>query len=326
MSAVSKDDIEMDGLTAEERASLQDMMDNPDSETATVGDLAGDAETAAAAELEAENQPAAEVKDATKPEETATEAAAAAVDGDAAATPAAKDEPDAAAEAAAEPAPATQPAPLLVVQAPADVEAKLKEIGDKRADLRKRYDAGDITFDEYDGQKDELAKQERTIERQIDKAQMAADLQEQQRRNEWAQQCESFVTDHPEYNTDKDRFDHLNETIKAIAKMPRYQNLTGPQYLAKAHALVQVEFGESAAPAAAAAAAPAAAAKPAPKAPPVAPKLPPNLAHVPAASATEAGEGRYANLDRLQSTNPMAYEEALAKMSESEQSAYLAST
>lgn len=327
MSIVSKDDIEMDGLTAEERAALQDMHDNPEDTTATQGDL--ETETAAAAELEAETTAAKEKTDESvaKTEDGQADGAAAATDdGAAAAAPADGDQSAAAAAAEQEAAPsaAPQPAPILVAQAPADAEAKLAEIAAKRADLRKQYDDGEITFDQYDSQKDVLAKDERAIERAIDKAQIAYDLSEQQRRNEWDSQCSTFLAAHAEYDGGKgERFEHLNETLKAIAVMPRNQGLTGPQLLEKAHKLVLAELNEAPAPAAAA---PAAVAKPAAKAAPApAPKLPPNLAHIPAAAGTETGESRFANLDRLQSTNYEAYEAALAKMTPAEQDAYLQS-
>lgn len=323
--SVSKEDIEMDGLTADERAALQDMHDNPDDTTATQGDL--EPETAAAAELEAETTAAKGKPDepAPKTENGADDGAAAAADtAAAAAEPAADAKPAAAAAAEPEAAPsaAPQPAPILVAQAPADAEAKLAEIASKRAELRKQYDDGEITFDQYDSQKDVLAKDERAIERAIDKAQIANDLTEQQRRNEWDSQCSTFLAAHAEYDGGKgERFDHLNETLKAIAVMPRNQGLTGPQLLEKAHKLVLAELNEAPAPAAA----PAAAAKPAAKPAAPAPNLPPNLAHIPAASGTETGESRYAALDRLQSANYAAYEEALAKMTPAEQDAYLQS-
>jgi len=319
--SVSKDDIEMDGLTAEERASLQAMMDEPEDTTATQGDL--ETETAAAAELETETTAKGKTDEQT--DDGADDGAAAAAD-DAAATaePADAGKPGAAAgdEPEAAPSVVPQPAPILVAQAPADAEAKLAEIATKRAELRKQYDDGDITFDQYDSQKDALAKDEREIERAIDKAHIAADMAEQQRRNEWDAQCAAFLSQHDEYEGGKgERFEHLNETLKAIAVMPRNQGLTGPQLLEKAHKLVLADIGD-----APAAAAPATAAKPAAKAAPApAPKLPPNLAHIPAAQGTETGEGRFANLDRLQATNYEAYEAALAKMTPAEQDAYLQS-
>lgn len=324
--SVTKEDIEMDGLTADERAALQDMHDNPDDTTATQGDL--DTETAAAAELEAETTAAKEKTDApaNKVEDGQDDGAAAPADAAPAAAAPTDGAPAAeapAAEPAATPSAAPQPAPILVAQAPADAEAKLAEIASKRADLRKQYDDGEITFDQYDTQKDVLAKDERDIERAIDKAQIANDLSEQQRRNEWDSQCGTFLAAHAEYDGGKgERFEHLNETLKAIAVMPRNQGLTGPQLLEKAHKLVLAELNE----APAAAPAPAADAKPAAKAAPApAPKLPPNLAHIPAAAGTETGESRFAALDRLQSTNYDAYEAALAKMSPAEQSEYLQS-
>jgi hypothetical protein len=308
------------GLTAEEIAALQE----PDGDTsATQGELEAqeeskpdDKQTAAAAKTEGEDD------DDEAPKGDDAGAAAAADDTATAAAPAAEDKPaDAKPDAKAEASAAPQQAPILVATAPADAEAKLAEIASKRADLRKQYDAGDITFDEYDSQKDVLAKDERAIERALDKAQIAADLNEQQRRNEWQSQCDAFLTAHPEYDGGKgERFDQMNGVLKAIAVVPENANKTGPQLLEMAHKITLVMRGEEV-PAGKGdkPAAPAAKRAEVPK-----PNLPPDLGKMPAASGNDPGEGKWASLDRLQATNPEGYEAALAKMSDSEREAYLA--
>jgi len=55
------------------------------------------------------------------------------------------------------------------------------------------------------------------------------------------------------------------------------------------------------------------------------PDLPPSIHNVPAADANDVTGGKYAALDRLASTNPIAYEEALMKLPEEERNSYLAS-
>jgi hypothetical protein len=86
-----------------------------------------------------------------------------------------------------------QPRPVFVAEAPEGAETRLKEIGDKKAELRKQYDDGDITFDEYDSAKDSLSTEERQLERRIDQANIAASMQQQQAKNEWESTVGSFL-------------------------------------------------------------------------------------------------------------------------------------
>lgn len=301
------------GLTPEEIASLQE--DDGDT-SATQEELEAQAAAAGGAPAAAAATKTEEGDDDDDDQAPASATTAASADGSAAAPAAAAAEP---AEAAAEPAPAPQPAPLLVAEAPADAEAKLKEISDQRAALRKQYDAGELTFDQYDGQKDTLAKQERDIERAIDRAQIATDLTDQQRRNEWVRQCDAFHEAHPEYEGGKgDRFTQLNGILKAIAVVPENAGKTGPELLNMAHTMALVMRGENV-PAAA-----SATPKPAARAPVPKPALPPDLGKMPSAGGNDAGEGKWSSLDRMQTTDPVAYEKALSQLSERDREAYLA--
>lgn len=303
--------IELDttGLTAEEIAALSE----PDTEeelTATQGELQDKGATTTGDD-DADDEDQGQGGDDTG-------AAAAAGDGAAAAGQADGDQPAGAdAQPAATPSPA-QSAPILVAEAPADAEAKLAEIATKKDEVIAQFDDGDITAKEMQAQLDALGKQEREIERALDKAQIAKDLEEQRRRNEWDAQCAAFLKAHAEYDGGKgERFEHLNETLKAIAVMPRNAGLTGPELLDKAHKLVLAERGETPAP--------KADAKPAAKPAIPKPNLPPNLAGVPAATGNDPGEGKWASLDRLRDAgNGVAYEAALAKLSQADRDAYLA--
>lgn len=300
------------GLTPEELAALNE----PDTEdkNATQGEL----EAQAAAE--AGNQP--EGKDATddKNKGAGGDAAGAAAAADTGAAAAGEQQPADAAAAAkdepGQPASAAQSAPILVAEVPADADDKLKEIADKKAGLLTQFDDGDITAKEYQAQLDALNKDERAIERQVEKAQLAAEIEQQRRQNEWASQCDGFLKAHPEYDGGKgERFEHMNAILKAIAVIPQNQGLTGPQLLDKAHRLALADRGE---------------ALPAPKADAKGkqdipkPALPPSLANVPAAASNDPGEGKWASLDKLQTSNPEAYEAALSKLSDADRDAYLA--
>jgi hypothetical protein len=230
-------------------------------------------------------------------------------------------------EATHTPAEPVQPAPqpILVAEAPADADAKLKEIGEKKGELLDQFDNGDITAKEYQSQLDVLNRDERTIERQVEKAQTAADMNAQQQKNTWLGQVQDFTSkDHPEYGTSRSRWMALDTFVKEIANDPANAQLSGQQILAKAHEMVVADLG--AAPAGAKkddtrklddkAGKPLKGAKVVP---------PQTLAKVPAADHNELEEnGRWAALDRIADSDPIAYEDQLMKLSNADRDAYLA--
>ncbi|SEH89628.1 hypothetical protein [Paraburkholderia hospita] len=229
----------------------------------------------------------------------------------------------------AEPA---KPLPLLVAEAPANADADLKAISEKKGTLLEQFDNGDITAKEYQSQLDTLNREERTIERAVEKAQTASEMNQQQEKNSWLGQVNDFTTTaHPEYRTSKSRWMALDTFVKEIAGDPANANLSGGEILSKAHAMVEADLGIATAKK-----------DPAPELDPKTgkPKVddaagkplkgakinpPQTLAKVPAADQNEQIDNRWAALDRLAETDPEAQEEALFKMSAADRDAYLAS-
>lgn len=287
------------GLTAEELAALQE---DDGSGTETI-------------ETTTEEQPNAEPANEAANGADAG-AAAAAGDAGAAAEPA-KPEPAAAAEAepAAEASAPAQPTPLLSVEAPADADAKLADIATKKDALLAQFDDGDITTKEYQAQLDALNKQEREVERALDRAQLAVELERTRAQNEWTAKCNAFMGQtHPEYAKDKTLYDKLDESVRVVATMPSMRDASPEQILEKAHKLVLLDHADKfAAPAAAKPAAQARAAKP---------EAIPSLHNVPSAEVESTSGGKFAALDRL---NGLELEAALAKLSPAEREQYMAS-
>lgn len=213
----------------------------------------------------------------------------------------------------------TKSMPVYVATAPEDAETKLKELGDKRADLRKQYDDGDITFDELESARDEITKEEKAIERAQLKAEMAAEMQQQQTVNDWNRDVNSFLDANPEYRASDVRYQALDMMVRKIGGAPEAAKMTGPQVLAKAHEELQKAFGV-AAPAKKDEGNGKGEKKPPPKV-----DVPPSLGKLPAAESNDTQGGKYAALDRLLETDPLAHEDALMKLSASERESYLAS-
>lgn len=313
MSTYNEEDLA--NLTQEERDALNE--DDGAGSNLTLGESLNDDGTLKADEGKADEGKAAEADDGKGKTATAAGADNAGKQADA---------DEATKTPVAEVAPA-KPMPMLVAEAPADADTKLKEIGDKKGSLLDQFDNGDITAKEYQSQLDALNKDERAIERAVEKAQTAKELNQQQEVNTWLSQVNDFTTkDYPEYRTSKSRWMALDSFVKEIAADPKNANLPGSEILKKAHAMVESDLG----------AAPATAGKGAET-----PKLtdkagkplkgakidpPQTLAKVPAADHSTTGEdGRWAALDRLGETDPEGLEDQLMKMSASDRDAYLAS-
>ena len=275
-----------DGLTDEERAALEEDLDEGDEDETSIDDGAD--------------------SDADAGDDAAAgETVAAAAD----------DTVQAAADAA-EPAAATS-SPILVVDAPTDADAKLKDIATAKDALIAQFDDGDITAKEYQQQLDALAKQEREIERAVERSALAAEMEQQRLKNEWAATVNAFIEINDVYNptTNPRMYRALDQEVRDVAGSPEAKTMTGAQILAKAHENLAQAFGFEAKKEA-----PAGKVRRVPK-----PDLPPSLDKVPAAETLDVTSGKYGALDRLASTNPLAYEEALMKMSDRERDEYLAS-
>jgi hypothetical protein len=224
---------------------------------------------------------------------------------------AASEEPALSRDDGTDPVDEVKTAPILVAEPPADADDKLKEIATKKEELITQFDDGDITAKEYQQQLDALSKQEREVELAIHKANMAAEMEQQRQRNEWTSTVNSFIEANPVYKDTPRLYRALDQEVRDVASSEEGKTMSGAKILAKAHQNLAEAFGlQTAKPTSAKA----------PKA-----DAPPSLHGVPAADANDVTGGKYAALDRLASTNPIAYEEALMKLSDSERDSYLAS-
>lgn len=204
----------------------------------------------------------------------------------------------------------TASAPVLVVESPSDADEQLKAISTQKDELNTKYEDGDITAKEYQQQLDDLFKQERAIERAVDRAELAAEMEKQRLVNEWTFTVNAFIDANPVYRENPRLYRALDQEVKDIANSEEGKALSGAKILAKAHENLSEAFNI---------------AKPGKKTPIPKGELPPSLHGVPAADANDVSGGKWAGLDRLANTNPIAYEEALMKMPDSERDAYLAS-
>ncbi len=216
-----------------------------------------------------------------------------------------------------------EPAPVFVVEAPKDSDKQLTEIKQQKVALADQFDEGDITNREYQQKLDELNQQERKIEREIDRARLAEDMEAQRKNNAWNDAQADFMADHPEYE-DETRREMFNAVFRNVAKRDEFSALpvtraNSLKLLRAAHdAFIHATGGSP---------------EPDDKgngkvtnAPQQQKKkdLPPTLAGIPSADVTDTNSGRWASLDRLRDKDYQAYEDKLFSMSDADRDAYLA--
>lgn len=230
---------------------------------------------------------------------------------------------------AAEPEPVPEPAkvekiesvsaPLLVVNVPEDAKAKLDEIAAKRDEAFQKFDDGELTAQQYNAQLNELHDQQLDIKLQVERANIASQMEEQRLQNLWKHEVTTFLRKNSEYN-DPELLNQLDQTVMALARMPLSQDLTYEETLKKAHSMVRAMRGEPAddAPAVTTPAKPMQQKVPKPDAPP-------NIGNLPSATMNDTSGGEFASLDRLQSSDPIAYEEKLMGMPPAQRERYLRS-
>lgn len=280
---------ELAGLTAEERAALEE-----DDGTETDEEEADETESGDETEADAGDDAAEGADDG---EQQADDGADDSDEGD-----------------ESEPERSQQQGPILVAEAPEKAEERLGEIKTAKADLRKKYDDGELTFDEYESQVEALDDERMEIRLALKEAETAAKIEHQRQVNEREAQINGFLA---EIGVKRDfsdlRFAALDNAVKIIASKEENADLGVREILEKAYGLC-VEQGVIQ--------------KKADKAPEVQakPRKPiatvPNLAKVPAADQTDTDDGnRFAYIDRI--ADPVAREKAFQKLSPADQEAYL---
>lgn len=298
-----------DGLTAEELAALSlpdDASEKQQFDPNAEVDHVNEEETAPAQAAAPASEPAADPDAATGADDAQPSTAA-----------------DPAPQAQADPSPAVEApkvataAPILVVAAPEDAQEKIADFAKQKAALVTEFEDGDITAAQFHTKVDEINERLHEVKRQIDRAELAQQLEGQRIQNMWADDCKSFLAKHAEYNSDPERMKLLDETIRALATMPSNQGLSNEKALSKAHNIVKLEMGEPVdVPAVAAPKTVVQHKVPRPDAPP-------NIGSLPTAALNDTTGGEFASIETLRKSGDVeAYERALEGLSEAQATRY----
>lgn len=247
-------------------------------------------------------------------------------------------------EAKDEPEP-IDPAPLrAAVEAAAAALAKLPKVTDEEAARReaivaekkallKSFDDGDMTAADYDKARDDLEKEDREIERKLDRWNAGLEAYQEAESAAWNADVGAWFDKHADVlaaaQADAKVMEAFNKIVMRIEGDPELSaGLNCNQILDQALTTFKarypkVEFKAPAPPA-------KAAEKPSKKEEHPADRVrrekaakpTPTLAHMPAAASSEAGEGEFASLDLLSERDPDAYEEGLTKLYARDPAAY----
>lgn len=214
-------------------------------------------------------------------------------------------------------APELEPA-VAAWKAPEGAENQLKELNEKRLAVAEQFDQGEITAKELIAQTAEIDAQIRRLERQIDRAEATRDQAERA----WQDHTvPAFLADHPHYRDNPALLGLLDQEVRRlqVAASESGKNPLSPAILAAADQAIRDQLGKIGV----ALPAKTPAAKPEKSDQSLKPKIPPSIANLPATDITDTDDGRYSGLDRLAERDPVAYEAALARMSDAEREAYL---
>lgn len=210
--------------------------------------------------------------------------------------------------------------PNLRTTLPEDFDDQLKTLATQKADLRKKYNEGEIDFDDYEQQRDQIDEQRRDLEQTKLKVQIAQEMRE----DRWINRDVSkFLKSHPEYEDGSALYTMLDTEVRKLQGQYESEGKDplDPAILDEAHRAVRKTLSKALgkdlddAP------------KPKAKAQKAPPKrdVPPTLNSLPAAEQEDIDGGKWASYDRLLDRNPLAFEEKMSSLSDEERNAYLAS-
>ncbi len=303
---MSTTDIDMDTLTPEERAAIDDG-----------GGVPGPEESAAAEGDDAPDTPGSDEDNGEDEEEqppsSAESEADATVGGDSVEDPAAEaregDGPSPQSEAAA------PFVPQYSAELPGDYAEQVAAMNGEARDLSERFRAGEIDVDEFSVAQAELqARREQLTAARI-KAEIAAEMQSQTEEQQWARTVQQFVQSvktNIDYSEDKEKQADLDLFVRRLADDPKNSDRPMDWFLREAHRRVQALHGVV----------------PAAAAPAVAPDkrraapvgtIPKTLAQVPGSDGPGDVGDEFSDIDALEG---LELEDALRKMTDSQRAKY----
>ena len=329
-------------LTDEEREALQAA---PDAEPADAGAKTGadpraDTRNSAEPAASASDQAAAAQATATEPAAAAATAATdpAAPAPSTVANPAAATTPDAAAGqpasdrsaevlAADAPWPArAQPVPRYEARLPEDFDAQVKALGEREADLKRQFKAGELAFEDFELARADVAASREALTIARTKAEISQEMTAQTAEQLWIHAVTSFMDDTArrepaaggiDYRKDAQKAGDLDQFVRSLAARTEHAEKSMEWFLAEGHRRVLALHGLSAPPAKAPGSAHLEALE---RRKPPLEAAPKTLATVPGGEGPGDVEGEFTDVLALEGYD---YEQAIARMSPAQRERFL---
>jgi hypothetical protein len=196
-------------------------------------------------------------------------------------------------------------------------DARMAEFGTQKTDLRAKFKDGDLDIDAYEEAKDAITIQETALREQKFKADISAEQIEQAGKARWEWEQDRFFKDASNaMYKDKYVLAAFDAAVRDLGGDPKNADWDGAKFLSEADKLVRSRFGvkeqikiDEKLPAA--------------QRKPDLSVVPKTLSSLPAAEIASTGEvDEFAHIDRL---SGLAYEKAVAKLSDAERERFRAS-
>lgn len=299
-------DAAMANLTDEERAALKDDELSPE-EKAALEDIAGDEEGE-----DDEDDEGSDTDADDEAAETAAPIAKQAEGGKNENLSADVDEPD-------------EFRPRYQVQLPDGFNDQIKELEDREADIALKFKSGEIEADEFLAENKKISGERLKLDRVATKAEIASEMSEQTQAQQWAWTVGRFLNEVKkaegiDYKGDQDGLGaDLDTFVKVLANNPNNNDKPMEWFLHEAHKRTKALHGleQKDAPSEKKLDKKDAAAKRKPDTS----KIPASLAQVPGGDGPGDVSDEFADIDKL---DGLAYEQALAKMTQAQRERYLA--
>ena len=305
----------LDTLTPEERAAIEDQEYSPE-ELASMKGIAGEGD----ADGDDDNDGDGDDKGSASSENDS-----------AAATPAS------AAPAADKPADTVVPAakeenesvlaPTYNAQLPADYDEQVAALKSETKALAEKFKAGEIDFDDYQEQLDQLTERRDQLAELRLKASISEEMKEQTQEQLWVAAVKKFTSatmrvEGIDYEKDVEKQSDLDTFVKSLASNPKNADKSFDWFLVEAHKRVKALHGIADKRPAADGGDPPKKEEPQarPSRKPPIESAPKTLAHVPGSDGPGDVGGEFADLDALEG---MELEQALAKLSPAQRDRYL---
>lgn len=207
------------------------------------------------------------------------------------------------------------PVPLFKADVPADIAAKRTALDEESNALGDKFDEGEITFSEYRKQQKVIDEQLRALDRAELKSELAQEALQSQSQTTWEATANAFVSEHPLISKNETTWGSFDAVLRRVtAETMTKGGQPGRRELEKAYKQWTEDLGFSDA-------------STAKKEPEQKKKkeivVPPTIGKIPAAAQNDTDDGKFAHLDRLADSDPLAFEAALAKMTEAQRDEYM---